>query len=82
MEFILKLHCSFFYFQTYILLGDLVFKYKISMLFILIVFLCTFSFVKAGQDELPLFGKVIYLDPGHGGVDPGAIYNCFPTLVK
>lgn len=51
------------------------FKYKISMLFILILFLCTFSFVKAGNDELRLLGKVIYLDPGHGGLDPGAIYK-------
>ena len=26
-------------------------------------------------DELPLLGKVIYIDPGHGGVDPGANYK-------
>ena len=51
------------------------FKYKISMLFVLILFLCTFSFVKAGNEGLRLLGKVIYLDPGHGGVDPGAIYK-------
>lgn len=50
-------------------------KYKISMLFILILFLCTFSFVSAGQNNLTLLGKVIYIDPGHGGVDPGAIYK-------
>lgn len=50
-------------------------KYKISMLFILILFLCTFSFVQAGTQELTLLGKVIYLDPGHGGLDPGAIYK-------
>lgn len=50
-------------------------KYKISMLFILILFLCTFSFVQAGTQELALLGKVIYLDPGHGGLDPGAIYK-------
>lgn len=50
-------------------------KYKISMLFILMLFLCTFSFVKADKEELSLFGKVIYLDPGHGGLDPGAIYK-------
>lgn len=50
-------------------------KYKISMLFILIVFLCTFSFVSAGNQEFSLLGKVIYLDPGHGGLDPGAIYK-------
>lgn len=50
-------------------------KYKISMLFMLILFLCTFSFVQAGNQEFFLLGKVIYLDPGHGGLDPGAIYK-------
>ena len=29
----------------------------------------------ATKTNLPLFGKVIYLDPGHGGLDPGAIYG-------
>ena len=50
-------------------------KYKISMLFVLILFLCTFSFARADDQELILLGKVIYLDPGHGGLDPGAIYK-------
>ena len=26
-------------------------------------------------EELPLLGKVIYIDPGHGGPDPGAMYK-------
>jgi len=52
-----------------------VLKYKISMLFILVLFICTFSFVSADQPKLSLLGKVIYLDPGHGGLDPGAIYK-------
>lgn len=51
------------------------FKYKISMLFVLILFLCTFSFVSADENNLSLLGKLIYIDPGHGGVDPGAIYK-------
>lgn len=50
-------------------------KYKFSMLFILVLFLCTFSFVRADEQDLDLLGKVIYLDPGHGGLDPGAIYK-------
>lgn len=50
-------------------------KYKLSMLFVLILFLCTFSFTFAKGNDLDLLGKVIYLDPGHGGVDPGAIYK-------
>lgn len=48
-------------------------KYKIRLLFILIVTICTFQFVKA--EEPQLLGKVIYIDPGHGGRDPGAIYK-------
>lgn len=50
-------------------------KYKITMLFILILFMCTFSFVRADEQDFSLLGKVIYLDPGHGGLDPGAIYK-------
>ena len=50
-------------------------NYKMTMLFILILFMCTFSFVTASTNNLELLGKVIYLDPGHGGLDPGAIYN-------
>lgn len=37
--------------------------------------MCTFSFVTASTNNLELLGKVIYLDPGHGGLDPGAIYK-------
>ena len=46
-------------------------------IFLLILFLCTFSFVKATKEEynLELLGKVIYLDAGHGGLDPGTIYK-------
>lgn len=50
-------------------------KYKLSMIFVLILFLCTFSFTLAKSNDLELLGKVIYLDPGHGGVDPGALYK-------
>jgi len=38
------------------------------MLFGLILFLCAFSFVSADKNDLSLFGKVIYIDPGHGGI--------------
>lgn len=50
-------------------------RYKITVLFILLISICTFNFVEAGKNELPLLGKVIYLDPGHGGLDPGAMYK-------
>ena len=47
------------------------------MLFLLIISLCSFSFVGANKSEynLELLGKVIYIDPGHGGKDPGTVYK-------
>ena len=50
---------------------------KIYSLFLLIVFICSFNFVEAGikKSDLELLGKVIYIDPGHGGPDPGTIYK-------
>ena len=48
-------------------------KYKISCLSIFIISLFTIGLVKA--QDFPLLGKVIYLDPGHGGTDPGAVYG-------
>lgn len=48
-------------------------KYKVYVFLIVILFLLGFSYVKA--NSFPLLGRVIYIDPGHGGVDPGAIYK-------
>ena len=48
-------------------------KYKMHILFLFIVTLCTLTFVSA--EEPILKGKTIYIDPGHGGRDPGAIYK-------
>ena len=50
---------------------------KIYSLFLLIIFICSFNFVEAGikKSDLELLGKVIYIDPGHGGPDPGTIYK-------
>lgn len=50
-------------------------KYKICVLFLFVLILCGFSFVSADEDNFPLLGKVIYIDPGHGGLDPGAMYS-------
>lgn len=33
------------------------------------------NIIKASGINRDLIGKVIYIDPGHGGVDPGAIYK-------
>lgn len=48
---------------------------KIYSLFLFIIFACTFSLVEAKNSNLELLGKVIYLDAGHGGPDPGTIYK-------
>ena len=50
---------------------------KTYCIFLLIIFVCTFSFVgaKVQNSNLELLGKVIYIDPGHGGPDPGTIYK-------
>ena len=47
------------------------------MLFLLIISICSFSFVHANNSEynLELLGKIIYIDPGHGGADPGTVYK-------
>ena len=37
--------------------------------------ICCFSFYKGECLENKLVGKIIYLDPGHGGRDPGANYK-------
>lgn len=39
--------------------------------------ICSISFIDAKQNnsELRLLGKVIYIDAGHGGLDPGTIYK-------
>ncbi len=49
------------------------YKYKILIAFILLI--TVFYNVSAYMNEAPLIGKVIYIDPGHGGVDPGAYYK-------
>lgn len=50
---------------------------KMYFLLLFLIFISSFSFVKANTEEhnLKLLGKVIYLDAGHGGPDPGTIYK-------
>ena len=47
-------------------------KYKNMMLTII---LCILTVSTVYSKTLPLLGKVIYIDAGHGGKDPGAIYK-------
>lgn len=51
------------------------FKYKVYILVFSFILLITINFVRASENNFSLIGKVIYIDPGHGGLDPGAIYK-------
>lgn len=48
-------------------------SYKIYVLSFLIIGILSINLVSAQTNDKPLKNKVIYLDPGHGGRDPGAI---------
>lgn len=50
-------------------------KYNFYIFIFFVVFLFSLSYIKAKTNQIPLFGKVIYIDIGHGGSDPGAMYG-------
>lgn len=51
-------------------------KKKLYALFFITLFLFGSLSIRAlKQENFPLLGKVVYLDPGHGGADPGAEYK-------
>ena len=50
-------------------------RQSFHFIFLVIITMCTISFMKIDGYELPLLGKTIYLDAGHGGVDVGARYK-------
>lgn len=50
-------------------------KYKSILIFFLIMLVGTLNYVSAEIKTYPLLSKVIYLDPGHGNIDPGATYK-------
>ncbi|MDD3340651.1 MAG: N-acetylmuramoyl-L-alanine amidase [Bacilli bacterium] len=51
------------------------YKFKISIFVLLVICLSSFYLVEGKESTLPLLGKIIYVDPGHGGADPGALYK-------
>lgn len=50
-------------------------KYRRLTIILFFLFFCVFIRVDAKVNDLPLLGKAIYVDPGHGGRDPGALYK-------
>lgn len=41
------------------------FKYKICVFLFLMLGIFGFNFVRAEENNLPLLGHIIYIDPGH-----------------
>lgn len=50
-------------------------KYALLVFCLFILSILLFSKVDATNNDLPLFGKIIFVDPGHGGRDPGTSYG-------
>lgn len=50
-------------------------NYMIWMVVLFIVCIFIFSHINVSSSNLPLLGKVIFIDAGHGGRDPGTIYG-------
>ena len=50
-------------------------RYKICVFLLFLICLFATQYVYASNNEFPLMGKVIYVDIGHGGNDPGAMYK-------
>lgn len=50
-------------------------KYALLVFFFFIFGILFFSKVNAVTNDLPLFGRIIFVDPGHGGRDPGTSYG-------
>ena len=50
-------------------------KYYIGIIIVILLFSITLVKANPIGSNLKLIGKVIYLDPGHGGTDPGATYK-------
>ncbi len=48
---------------------------KNKIFYLLLFFISLYAIGIINALNLPLLGKVIYIDPGHGGADPGAIHN-------
>lgn len=50
-------------------------KYALIVFILFIIGILVFSKVEAVNNDLPLLGRIIFVDPGHGGRDPGTMYG-------
>ena len=50
-------------------------KYKLLVISLFLIGIITLTKVDAITNELPLLGRVIFVDPGHGGRDTGTSYG-------
>lgn len=50
-------------------------KYKVVVVCIFILLIFLFGHINVKSSDLPLLGKVVFVDAGHGGRDPGTIYG-------
>lgn len=63
--------------KAYTEIGDTMSRVKYVFFVMLLFFIGTIFLTKvdAIRNDLPLLGRVIFVDPGHGGRDPGAMYG-------
>lgn len=50
-------------------------KYMFSIFIVFLIGICLLSKVDATTTDLPLLGRIIFVDPGHGGRDPGTMHG-------
>lgn len=50
-------------------------RFRIIVLFYFFLLVFIFSSIQTTAFSTPLLGKVIFVDPGHGGRDPGTVYG-------
>lgn len=50
-------------------------KYKLLIVCVFIMGILILGHINVSSSDLPLLGKVIFIDAGHGGRDPGTIYG-------
>lgn len=51
------------------------FKVMIMIILVLLILIVSKFSSESYANELPLLGRIIFVDPGHGGRDPGVIYG-------